>query len=314
MSARDGQTITLPGAGKNAGLFTSQATRDDAQREKVVMLPRDQIDPLEGHPFQVREDAAMLTLTESVKANGVLNPVLVRPKENGRYEFVGGHRRDYACGLAGLSEIPAIIRDMSRDESVIFMVESNFQRETILSSEKAFAYKMRLDAMKRQAGRPSKEKPRPVGENYSVEQLGEISGESGRQIHRYIRLTALVPPLLQLVDENKIAFRPAVELSYLRKEEQAALLDSIEAEAATPSLAQALKMKKFSQEGKLNEEVILSIMQEEKPNQVEQFKMPKAKLSQYFKPGTPAKDIEDRIIKALDLLQRRERQQREKGR
>jgi len=235
---------------------------------------------------------------------------VVLPKEDGRYELVSGHRRKRACELAGLETMPVIVREMTHDEAVIFMVESNFQRDVILPSEKAFAYKMRLDAMKRQAGRPSNNCV-PVGHNFdgkrSREVLAEQSADSNTQIQRYIRLTALTTPLLQMVDEGKIAFRPAVELSYLQKEEQSALLDAIEAEAATPSLAQAQKMKRFSQEGKLGEDVIYSILQEEKPNQVEQFKMPAAKISQFFAPGTPAQKMEDTIVKALELYRQRQR-------
>lgn len=308
-TSRAGQTIKLPeAAGKNAGLFSSQATRDDVQREKVRAIQLDEIDPFPEHPFHVREDEAMATMVESVKAVGVLTPAVARQKEDGRYELVSGHRRKHACELAGLDTMPVIVRDMTHDEAVIFMVESNFQRETILPSEKAFAYKMRLDAMKRQAGRPSNDNVSPVGTHLrSDEQLAQTTGDSRNQIHRYIRLTALEPALLQLVDEGKIAFRPAVELSYLQKEEQAALLDTIEAEAATPSLAQAIKMKQFSQQDKLTPEVIQSIMQEEKPNQVEQFKMPKEKISRFFAPGTPVQKMEDTIVKALELYRKRQR-------
>jgi len=316
MAGREGQSITLPGqSGRNAGLFTSQETRE--QREKVRTIPLDQIDPFPEHPFHVREDEAMKTMVESITALGVLTPAVAREKEDGRYELVSGHRRKHACELAGLDTLPVIVREMTHDEAVVFMVESNFQREAILPSEKAFAYKMRLDAMKRQVGRPSKENSVPLGQNFdgktSREILAEKSTDSNTQIQRYIRLTALSPALLQLVDESKIAFRPAVELSYLQKEEQEALLEAMEAEAATPSLAQAIKMKQFSQGGKLTPEVIQSVMMEEKPNQAEQFKMPKAKISQFFAPGTPAREMETRIIKGLELLQKRERQ-REAGR
>jgi len=310
MPGREGQSITLPGqAGRNAGLFTSQETRE--QREKVRLIPLDQIDPFPEHPFHVREDEAMQTMVESVKAVGVLTPAVARQKEDGRYELVSGHRRKRACVLAGLDTMPVIVREMTHDEAVIFMVESNFQREAILPSEKAFAYKMRLDAMKRQAGRPSKNSV-PVAQNFegktSRELLAEKTGESQDQVRRFIRLTSLIPALLELVDNGKIAFRPAVELSYLQENEQAALLEAMEAEAATPSLAQAQKMKRFSQEGKLSEEVIYSIMQEEKPNQVEQFKMPKERISKFFAPGTPAQKMEDTIVKALEQYRQRQRE------
>ena len=313
MAGREGQSITLPGqSGRNAGLFTSQATRDDAQREKVRAIPLSEIDPFPEHPFHVCDDEAMQTMVESVKAVGVLTPAVARQKEDGRYELVSGHRRKHACELAGLDALPVIVREMTHDEAVVFMVESNFQRETILPSEKAFAYKMRLDAMKRQQGERTDLTSAPLVQKLdgktSRELLAEKTGDSHEQVRRFIRLTALNSPLLQMVDEGKIAFRPAVELSHLQENEQTALLEAMEAEVATPSLAQAIKMKQFSQGGKLTPEVIQSVMMEEKPNQAEQFKMPKAKISQFFAPGTPAREMEARIIKGLELLQRRERQ------
>ena len=312
MPDRKGQEFAIPGGtGRAAGLFTSQETRE--QREKVRSIPLDQIDPFPEHPFHVREDEAMQIMAESVKAVGVLTPAVAREKEDGRYELVSGHRRKHACELAGLEAMPVIVREMTHDEAVIFMVESNFQRETILPSEKAFAYKMRLDAMKRQAGRPCKNSA-PVAGNYqgkeTAEIIGEAAGESKDQVRRFVRLTALIPALLQMVDEGKIAFRPAVELSYLPESEQAMLLETIEAEAATPSLAQAQKMKRFSQEGKLDEAVIQSILQEEKPNQREKITFSQKKFESYFKPGTPVETMEKTIIQALDLWQKRERQRR----
>lgn len=253
----------------------------------------------------------MAEMVESIKKYGVLVPALVRPKEEGGYEMVAGHRRKFAAALAGIAEIPCIVRNLTDDEATIVMVDSNLQREKILPSEKAFAYKMKLEAMKRQAGRPSKENLRPLDTNLigtrSDEQLAKNSPDSARQIQRYIRLTELIPPVLQMVDDGKIAFRPAVELSYLSKEQQKSLYNTMEREDCTPSLAQAIKMKEFSKDGKLTDEVILSIMQEEKPNQKEQFKMPKERISKYFAPGTPAQKIEDTIIKALDLYRRRQR-------
>ncbi|MCL2194649.1 MAG: ParB/RepB/Spo0J family partition protein [Oscillospiraceae bacterium] len=264
---RQGQQFAVPTTKQNADLFSTQATRDNAAQEKIITLPPGEIDAFPDHPYQVRDDDAMQALVESVRANGVLTPAIVRQTDDGHYELVSGHRRKRACELVGV-DLPVIIRNMTRDEAIVHMVESNFQRETVLPSEKAFAYKMRLGAMTRQGQRTS----RPVGtKSRSDEILAEKSDDSARQIHRYIRLTALIPPLLQLVDDGTIAFRPAVELSYLRKEEQAALHEAIEAETATPSLAQAIKMKKFSQEDKLSAEVIQSIMQEQKPNQVEQL-------------------------------------------
>jgi len=293
-------------------LFSTQEERDDAQREKVLDIPLSEIDSFPDHPFQVRMDESMQTMADSVKAFGIQTPAVVRQKEDGRYELVSGHRRKMACELAGLETMPCIIRQMSRDEAIIAMVDSNLQREVILPSEKAKSYKMRLEAMKRQAGRPSKENSVPVEPNLignrSNQDLAEQVGESASQIKRYIRLTDLIPEVLQMVDAGKISMRPAVELSYLPKEEQQTLLDAMESEDCTPSHVQAMKMRKFSQEGRLGENVIVSIMQEEKPNQIEQFKMPKNRISKYFAPGTPAQKIEDTIVKALELYRQRERQ------
>ena len=253
----------------------------------------------------------MAEMVDSVKQYGVLVPALVRPKADGGYEMVAGHRRKCAAMLAGITEMPCIIRNLTDDEATIIMVDSNLQRETILPSEKAFAYKMKLEAMKRQGQRSDLTsaplEPKLKGSR-SNEELAASSPDSRSQIQRYIRLTELIPPVLDMVDSSKIAFRPAVELSYLSKEQQQSLYDTMECEDCTPSLAQAIKMKEFSRDGKLTEEVILSIMQEEKPNQREQFKMSKERISKYFAPGTPAQKIEDIIIKALELYRRRERQ------
>lgn len=292
-------------------LFSTDESRAESQLEKVVTLNPAEISDFPNHPFQVRQDDDMAEMVESIKKYGVLVPALVRPKEEGGYEMVAGHRRKFAAALAGIAEIPCIVRNLTDDEATIVMVDSNLQREKILPSEKAFAYKMKLEAMKRQAGRPSKENLRPLDTNLigtrSDEQLAKNSPDSARQIQRYIRLTELIPPVLQMVDDGKIAFRPAVELSYLSKEQQKSLYNTMEREDCTPSLAQAIKMKEFSKDGKLTDEVILSIMQEEKPNQKEQFKMPTERISKYFAPGTPAQKIEDTIIKALDLYRRRQR-------
>ena len=247
-------------------------------------------------------------MVDSVKQYGVLVPALVRPKADGGYEMVAGHRRKCAATLAGITEMPCIVRNLTDDEATIIMVDSNLQRETILPSEKAFAYKMKLEAMKRQGQRSDLTSCPVDTKSRSDEQLAKDSPDSARQIQRFIRLTELIPPVLDMVDSGKIAFRPAVELSYLSKEQQQSLYDTMECEDCTPSLAQAIKMKEFSRDGKLTEEVILSIMQEEKPNQREQFKMPKERISKYFAPGTPAQKIEDTIIKALEMYRRRERQ------
>ena len=293
-------------------LFSTDESRAEAQLEKVVTLNPADISDFPNHPFKVKQDEAMAEMVDSVKQYGVLVPALVRPKADGGYEMVAGHRRKCAATLASITEMPCIVRNLTDDEATIIMVDSNLQRETILPSEKAFAYKMKLEAMKRQAGRPSKENSVPVGQNFegktSRELLADKSPDSNTQIQRYIRLTELIPPVLDMVDSGKIAFRPAVELSYLSKEQQQSLYDTMECEDCTPLLAQAIKMKEFSRDGKLSAEVILSIMQEEKPNQREQFKMPKERISKYFAPGTPAQKIEDTIIKALELYRRRERQ------
>ena len=292
-------------------LFSTDESRAEAQLEKVVTLNPADISDFPSHPFKVKQDEAMAEMVDSVKQYGVLVPALVRPKADGGYEMVAGHRRKCAATLAGITEMPCIVRNLTDDEATIIMVDSNLQRETILPSEKAFAYKMKLEAMKRQGERTdltSSPLDKKLKGLTSAQQVSQKSGDSQPQIYRFIRLTELIPPVLDMVDSGKIAFRPAVELSYLSKEQQQSLYDTMECEDCTPSLAQAIKMKEFSRDGKLTEEVILSIMQEEKPNQREQFKMPKERISKYFAPGTPAQKIEDTIIKALELYRRRERQ------
>ena len=292
-------------------LFSTDESRAEAQLEKVVTLNPADISDFPNHPFKVKQDEAMAEMVDSVKQYGVLVPALVRPKADGGYEMVAGHRRKCAAMLAGITEMPCIVRNLTDDEATIIMVDSNLQRETILPSEKAFAYKMKLEAMKRQGQRSDLTsaplEPKLKGSR-SNEELAASSPDSRSQIQRFIRLTELIPSVLDMVDSGKIAFRPAVELSYLSKEQQQSLYDTMECEDCTPSLAQAIKMKEFSRDGKLTEEVILSIMQEEKPNQREQFKMSKERISKYFAPGTPAQKIEDTIIKALELYRRRERQ------
>ena len=247
-------------------LFSTDESRAEAQLEKVVMLNPADISDFPNHPFKVKQDEAMAEMVDSVKQYGVLVPALVRPKADGGYEMVAGHRRKCAATLAGITEMPCIVRNLTDDEATIIMVDSNLQRETILPSEKAFAYKMKLEAMKRQAGRPKNSAPLEpnLKGTRSNEELAASSPDSRSQIQRYIRLTELIPPMLDMVDSGKIAFRPAVELSYLSKEQQQSLYDTMECEDCTPSLAQAIKMKEFSRDGKLTEEVILSIMQEEK--------------------------------------------------
>ena len=289
-------------------LFSTQDDRAESQLEKVVTLNPAEISDFPNHPFKVKQDDDMAEMVESIKKYGVLVPALVRPKEDGGYEMVAGHRRKFAASLAGVSEIPCIVRSLTDDEATIIMVDSNLQREKILPSEKAFAYKMKLEAMKRQGQRSDLTSTPLVSKSRSNEELGQKNGDSREQVRRFIRLTELIPPVLQMVDDGKIAFRPAVELSYLSKEQQESLYSTMECEDCTPSLAQAIKMKEFSKDGKLTDEVILSIMQEEKPNQREQFKIPKERISKYFAPGTPAQKIEDTIIKALELYRKRERQ------
>lgn len=300
-------------------LFTTQAERDEAQRETVRDIPLEEISDFPNHPFKVRMDESMMEMVDSVKQYGVLVPALVRPKPDGGYEMIAGHRRRMASELAEKPTLSCIVRDMTDDEATIVMVDSNLQREQILPSEKAFAYKMKLEAMKRQAGRPKKENLSPVGIDFRGKQtldvMAEEVGDSRNQIHRYIRLTHLIPEILDLVDNSvlkekdilQIALRPAVELSYLTEKEQQDLVEIMESEDCTPSHAQAIKMRQFSQEGRLDANVLLSIMQEEKPNQVEQFKMPKERISKFFSPGTPAKKMEDTIVKALELYRKRQR-------
>ena len=292
-------------------LFTTQEERDAAKRETVVDIPLSEISDFPNHPFKVKMDEAMMEMADSIRQYGVLVPGMVRPKESGGYEMVAGHRRKMASELAQKPTMPCLVRDLTDDEAIIIMVDSNLQREKILPSEKAFAYKMRLEAMKRQAGRRSKDNGVPVGHDSlsgkSREILASNCPDSNTQIQRYIRLTYLIPSLLDMVDENKIAMRPAVELSYLPENEQTTLHEMMELEDCTPSHAQAIKMRQFSESGKLTEEVILSIMQEEKPNQKEQFRMPIERISKYFPTGTPAQKIEDTIVKALELYYKRQR-------
>ena len=290
-------------------LFTTQEERDEAKRETIMEIPLLQISDFPNHPFKVKMDESMSDLVESVKSYGVLSPVIVRPKDNGEYEMIAGHRRKRASELAGKDSIKCIIQDVTDDEAIILMVDSNLQREQLLPSEKAFAYKMKLDAMKRQGIRVDLTSD-PLGPKLNSRsnlELASQSPDSKTQIQRYIRLTYLSQPLLDMVDEGKIAMRPAVELSYLTENEQEILLNTMEWEDCTPSHVQAIKMRQFSQEGKLSEGVIQSILQEEKPNQKEQFRMPKERISKYFAPGTSSQKIEETIIKALELYRKQQR-------
>lgn len=291
-------------------LFTTQEERDIAQRETVIDIPLSEISDFPNHPFKVTVDEKMLEMADSIKRYGVLVPAIVRPKQGGGYEMIAGHRRKAASEIAEKPTLNCIVRDLTDDEAIIIMVDSNLQREVILPSEKAFAYKMKLDAMKRQGQRTDLTCATPLHKSdgkKSREILAEQTGESHEQIRKFIRLTELIPELLDMVDENKIALRPAVELSYLAEKEQRLLYEEIGYSDCTPSHAQAIKMRKFAEQGQLNAEVISSIMQEEKPNQKEQFRMPREKISKYFPAGTPAEKIEDTIIKALELYRRRQR-------
>ncbi len=285
----------------------------DSENEAVIEIPLEEISDFPNHPFKVKLDENMADMAESVRQYGVLVPALVRPKEKGGYEMISGHRRKTASELAYKKTIPCIVRDLSDNEAVVIMVDSNLQREYILPSEKAFAYKMKLEAMKRQ-GRRTDLTSVPVAQKLkgmtSRQLLAEQSDESQDQIRRYIRLTELIPKILEMVDEGRIAMRPAVEISYLTKDEQNTLLDAMEYEDSTPSYVQAIKMRKLSERKSLNEELILSILSEQKPNQIEQFKIPKGRIDKYFSPGTPAKNMEETIIKALELYRKRERNEK----
>ena len=297
-------------------LFMNDAERKENKLPRIYDVPISEIDDFPDHPFKVKVDEDMDQLVQSIKERGIITPVTLRPKEDGRYEIVSGHRRKKACELAGLDTVKAEVREMTRDEAIILMVESNLQRSTILPSEKAFSYKMRLEAMKRQAGRPSQDNSSPVGIDLrgkqSLDVLGEEVGDSRNQVHRYIRLTELIPELLQLVDESRIAFRPAVELSYLKKEEQTALLEEISYTDATPSLAQAIKMKKFSNEGKLSHEVIESIMSEEKPNQKEKINIKYEDARKFIPASVPYDKTGDYIMKALEYYHRHQERQKDR--
>lgn len=293
-------------------LFSTQEDRDNAKRTFLRDIPVGEIEDFPDHPFKVRMDEDMENLVESVKVRGVLSPVLVRPMPDGSYQMVSGHRRKRASELAGLETVPCIVRELTDDEATILMVDSNLQRERVLPSERAFAYKMKLEALNRQGQRtdltsyPVDNKLKGVT---TAQLIGEKGGDSQPQVYRYIRLTYLIQPLLDLVDEDRIAFRPAVELSYLTQSEQQALYESISYEDATPSLAQAIKMKEFSKDGRLNEDVILSIMSEEKPNQREKYSFKADRLKQYIPMGLSPQQREDYVVKALDHYKRfRERQ------
>lgn len=298
-------------------LFSTEESRADSQREKVLDIPLAEISDFPNHPFKVKADEAMLEMADSVKQYGVLVPGLVRPKADGGYEMIAGHRRKKASELAGKETMPCIVRNLDDDESTIIMIDSNLQRESILPSEKAFAYKMKLEAVKRQAGRPIKEDNySQVGNNFSTktssDELAIQTGESRNQIFRYIRLTYLLPPILEMVDEKRIAFNSAVELSYLAEKEQQDLYNTMQSEDCTPSLAQAQRMKKLSQEGRLNVDVIFSILTEEKPNQKEKFNIQRERIDRFFPQNFTEKQKEDIIIQLLESWYKKRQREQER--
>lgn len=288
-------------------IFSTQESRADMQREKVTMVPLEELHPFRNHPFKVLDDEKMMDTAQSIREHGVLVPAIVRPLESGGYELVSGHRRKRGCELAGLAEMPVIIRDMDDDTATLYMVDSNIQRETILPSERAFAYKMKMDALNHQGARNDKLTSRQVvGKLETADIIGKDTGESGRQVQRFIRLTELIPELLSMVDERRIAFNPAVELSYLSREEQTLLLDAMDAEQATPSLSQAQRLKRFSQEGKLTWESMSAIMSEEKKSEVDKVTLTGDKLLKYFPKSYTPRQMEDTIIKLLEGWHRKQ--------
>ena len=294
-------------------IFSTEESRADDRREKVTEIPLVELHPFRNHPFKVQDDERMADTAESIREYGVLVPAIVRPREEGGYEIVAGHRRKRGCEIAGLDTMPVIVRDLDDDAATIIMVDSNIQRETLLPSERAFAYKMKLDAIKRQGARSDLTSGQ-VGQKLktSVDLVANQAGESAKQVQRFIRLTNLIPELLDMVDNRKIAFNPAVELSYLRQDEQTELLDAMDSEQATPSLSQAQRLKKFSQEGRLSIDVMRAIMSEEKKSDLDRVTLSSEKLSKYFpKSWTPAQ-MENQIIKLLESWHKRRQQMQER--
>lgn len=294
-------------------LFSTEASREEAQREKVQEIPLEELHPFPNHPFKVLDDDRMLDTAESIREHGVLVPAIARPRTAGGYELIAGHRRKRGCELAGLATMPVIVRDLDDDAATIIMVDSNIQRESLLPSERAFAYKMKLEAMKRQGSRNDLTSGQ-VGQKlkWSVEKVAEQAGDSTKQVQRYIRLTELIPPLLNLVDERKIAFNPAVELSYLKPEEQTILLDAMDSEQATPSLSQAQRLKQFSQQGRLSEDVMRAILSEEKKTEVDRITLSNETLRRYFPRSYTPKQMEETILKLLEGWHRRRQQSMER--
>ena len=294
-------------------LFSTEESRQDATLERVQQIALSELYPFPDHPFSIRDDDSMKETVESVKEYGILTPAIARPRADGGYELLSGHRRKRACELAGLDTMPVIVRDLDMDTAIIFMVDSNIQRENILPSEKAKAYKMKMDAIRRKAGRPSKNNPRQVVGNFeSAEIVGQEAGESGRQVQRYIRLTELSPPLQQMVDDKKIAMTPAVEISYLKPEEQELLVETISSEQATPSLSQAQRMKKLSQSGELNEDTMLNIMSEEKKPEVDKIVLTTNTLRKYFPRSYTPRQMENTILKLLEAWTKKRQRSQER--
>lgn len=293
-------------------IFQTEENRADAQRERVQEIPLDQLKPFKNHPFKVRDDQRMLDTADSIREYGVLVPAIARPDPNGGYELISGHRRKRGCEMAGLQTMPVIIRDLDDDAAVLVMVDSNIQREELLPSERAFAYKMKLEALKHQGARSDLTSRQVVGKLEMADVVGQNAGESGRQVQRYIRLTELIPELLDMVDERKLAFNPAVEVSYLKRDEQRMLLEAMDAEQTTPSLSQAQRIKKFSQEGRLTEEAMSAIMSEEKKSDMDKVTLRSDTLRRYFPKSYTPKQMEQTIIKLLDVWQKQRQKNQER--
>lgn len=293
-------------------LFSTEASREEAQREKVQEIPLEELHPFPNHPFKVLDDDRMLDTAESIREHGVLVPAIARSRTAGGYELIAGHRRKRGCELAGLATMPVIVRDLDDDAATIIMVDSNIQRESLLPSERAFAYKMKLEALRHQGERRDLTSSQVGMKLQTLEIIGQQAGDSRNQVHRFIRLTELIPPLLNLVDERKIAFNPAVELSYLKPEEQTILLDAMDSEQATPSLSQAQRLKQFSQQGRLSEDVMRAILSEEKKTEVDRITLSNETLRRYFPRSYTPKQMEETILKLLEGWHRRRQQSMER--
>ena len=309
----------MPKSGLNVALkglddlFSSEETRQEEQREQVQQIPVDELFPFKNHPFKVLDDDAMTRTVESISQFGVLAPLIARPRPEGGYEIISGHRRQYAAKLAGLDTLPVIVRQMSDDAAVILMVDSNLQREHILPSERALAYKMKLDAMRRTSGRPSKENPRQLVGNFeTADVVGKESGESGRQVQRFIRLTNLIPELLDMVDEKKISFNPAVELSYLDESQQRDFLEAMEDTQNAPSLSQAQQLKKMEQQGEFSYEKAFDVMGQEKKSEKDTVTIKNETLRKYFPRSYTSKQMEEKIIQLLDAWQKKQQRRNER--